>query len=326
MITRLACAWARSRGVSLAPLLHRVGLTLREIRDDGAQIAVTTQIRCLNQLAEILDDQLLGFHVVRKAELRAAGFLYYIAASSKTLGDALLKVRRYSSIANEGIVLRVQVGRTVRIKLDYAGVLRRSDRHQLEAWMTAAIRLCRELTGRELRPLGVRIMHQRVPESGKFDAFLGRTAEFGASLDEVLFPGDVARLPIVSFDPYLNKLLIKYCDEVLGRKKPLSGNLRANVENAMAALLPHGQASVDNVAQRLGITPRTLRRRLASESASFARVLTNLRFALAKRYLAERYLQISRIAWLLGYAEVSTFSHAFRRWSGRTPRAVRSAP
>jgi AraC-like DNA-binding protein len=301
-----------------------MGLTLKELQDEDAKIAVATQIRCLNRLAEILNDQLLGFHVVRKVDLRETGFLYYIAASSETLGEALLKLMRYSSIANEGVVVTVQTGSMLRANFDYAGVLRLGDRHQLEAFMTATIRLCRELTGRELRPLSVKIMHQRIPESGEFDAFLGRTAEFGASRDELILPGDTAKLPIISSDLYLNRFLIKYCEEALSRKKRPSGDLRANVENAIAALLPHGEASVENVAHRLGITPRTLRRRLAAESASFSSVLENLRFALAKLYLGERHLQISRIAWLLGYAEVSTFSHAFRRWAGRAPRAVRS--
>jgi AraC-like DNA-binding protein len=99
--------------------------------------------------------------------------------------------------------------------------------------------------------------------------------------------------------------------------------LRADVENAIAVLLPHGQARLENVAQRLGVTPRTLRRKLGAEDATFAGLLEELRLALARHYLAEHQLSISRIAWLLGYTEVSAFSHAFRRWTGRTPRADR---
>ena len=81
---------------------------------------------------------------------------------------------------------------------------------------------------------------------------------------------------------------------------------------------------IENVAEKLHVSPRTLRRKLAAEDVTFARILEDLRFALAKHYLAEQDFSISRIAWLLGYAEVSAFSHAFRRWSGRPPRAARS--
>jgi AraC-like DNA-binding protein len=88
-------------------------------------------------------------------------------------------------------------------------------------------------------------------------------------------------------------------------------------------LLPHAQGNVESVAHKLGISPRTLRRKLAAEGVTFAGIREDLRLALAKRYLTEQDLSISRIAWLLGYTEVSAFSHAFRRWTGRTPRADR---
>lgn len=324
-MTRLAYAHARSRGFDVLPLLRSFGLATKEIEDDTFPIAVTTQIDLLNRLAETLNDKLLGFHIGKEFDLRATGFLYYVAASSETLGDGLLKISRYSSIVNEGIAVKVQCGDTMQIVIDYHGVSRQADRHQIEAWITAAIRFCREMTGRALRPLRVSLMHERIPESEEIDAFVGRAVEFGADLDELVLPAEVGGLAIVSFDPYLNRLLTKYYESVLAHKKASPDKLRADVENAIAALLPHGQANIDNVADRLGISPRTLRRRLTTESTSFTRVLTDLRFALAKRYLSEQTISISRIAWLLGYTEVSTFSHAFKRWAGRPPRVARTA-
>lgn len=251
------------------------------------------------------------------------GFLYYVAASSETLGDAMQRVARYSGIVNEGIELETECGRSLRIGIKYAGVSRLSDRHQLEGWIAGIVRACREMTGRELQLNHVRIIHQRIPESTEFDGFLGRQAEFGAGKDEVVFAGEAAALPIVHADPYLNKLLTAYCDDALARHEAPAGSLQTNVENAIATLLPHAQVRLDSVAKKLGIAPRTLRRKLAGENITFARILEDLRIALAQRYLAEQNLSISRIAWLLGYAEVSAFSHAFRRWTGRTPRAGR---
>ena len=81
---------------------------------------------------------------------------------------------------------------------------------------------------------------------------------------------------------------------------------------------------VDEIARRLGMSTRTLARRVASEGLTFAGVLSELRADLAKRYLQEEALPISQIAWLLGYQEVSAFTHACRRWTGQTPRGVRS--
>jgi AraC-like DNA-binding protein len=323
-MTRLACARAKAAGIELPPILQQVGLTVRDIEDEGVRLDVRTQIACVNLLAEALDDRLLGFHVAQDMDLRRTGFLYYVAASSDTLGAALQGIARCSTMINEGIRLQTEFGEALRIGFEYAGVSRSSDRHQIEAWITAIVRCCREITGRDLQPLAVRIMHPRIAESARIDAFLGLTVEFGADKDEVSLAGDAANVPIVHADRYLHKLLTEYCENVLARRKPRLGAIQADVENAVAALLPHGQMRVAGVARRLGVSPRTLRRKLAAEGVTFAAILEDLRLALAKHYLAEQDLSISRIAWLLGYTEVSAFSHAFRRWTGRTPRAHRS--
>lgn len=324
LMTRLACAYARRGGLDLQPVLKRVGLTVRDIEDESVPLGVTTQIACLNSLARALDDRLLGFHVAQTMDLRRTGFLYYVAASSDNLGDALQRIARFSGIVNEGVALATDFGDELRVHFSYAGVSRPSDRHQIEAWIVALFRCCREITGREIQPTGIRIMHQRIPESAEIDSFFGRRVEFGAADDELCFARDAAKLPVVNADRHLNRLLIAHCESVLARRSPRSGTLRADVENAIAASLPHGQTHIETVAQKLGVSSRTLRRKLAAEDLTFAGILDDLRFSLARHYLAERDLSISRIAWLLGYTEVSAFSHAFRRWAGRPPRADRS--
>ncbi|MGO9700575.1 MAG: AraC family transcriptional regulator ligand-binding domain-containing protein [Xanthobacteraceae bacterium] len=323
-MTRLCFKFAQTTGIDLPPILKRAGLTMEDIEDESVQLSVASQINCINLLAQALDDRLLGFHVALDMDLRRTGFLYYVAASSAVLSDALHGIARYSTMFNEGIKLKTEVGHALRIGFEYAGVSRQSDRHQIEAWTTAITRCCREITGRELQPTNVSIIHQRIPQSVEIDSFFGRAVEFGADQDEVTFAGETAKLPIVHADPYLNKVLIGYCEDVLARRKARLGALQADVENALAALLPHGRTGIESVAAKLHVSPRTLRRKLAAEGVTFAGILEDVRRALAKHYLAEQDLSITRIAWLLGYTEVSAFSHAFRRWTGRPPRAVRS--
>jgi AraC-like DNA-binding protein len=322
-MTRLACARACMAGIDLRYILRRAHVTLHDIEDEKVELGVTTQINCVNEIAEALGDRLLGFHLLENLDLRRLGFFHYVVASSENLGAAVGKAARYCAIVNEGVHLQTELGRTLRVGIDYAGISRLSDRHQIEVWITAIVRSCREITGRELQPLHIKIMHQRIPESVELDNFFGRVVEFGADIDEVAFSGEAAGLPVIGADPYLNALLTRYCDEALTRHQHPIGTLRTNVENALARLLPHAQSDIENVAQRVGVSPRTLRRKLADEGATFAGIRDDLRLALAKRYLMEQDLSISRIAWLLGYTEVSAFSHAFRRWTGRTPRANR---
>ena len=81
---------------------------------------------------------------------------------------------------------------------------------------------------------------------------------------------------------------------------------------------------MDVVAKKLGMSKRTLARRLSAEGVTFMELLQQLKESLASRYLEDDGVPISKIAWLLGFEEVSSFSHACRRWMGKSPRQLRS--
>jgi AraC-like DNA-binding protein len=147
--------------------------------------------------------------------------------------------------------------------------------------------------------------------------------EFSADADEVVFPRQFASLPVVSHDPFLNTLLLQYAEEALASRSPARENFRAEIEKVLTQLLPHGRAGASEVARKLGVSPRTLSRKLREQNATYAEILDGFRVALARRYLAERELPVSEIAWLLGYQELSSFTHAFKRWTGSTPRQFR---
>ena len=189
--------------------------------------------------------------------------------------------------------------------------------------MTAAVRLSRQLTGRHLLPNRIELMHRRATVPGEMRQYFGCEVVFGADADEIHFSPDTAQLRIRSADMHLNKLLIKYCEEALS-KRPLEGkNWRLCVENLLAQLLPHGQATVSEVSRGLRVSQRTLMRRLEAEGVTFSGILDDLRFELAKCYLKESQLSISRTAWLVGYRDPSAFCHAFKRRSGHSPRQAR---
>jgi AraC-like DNA-binding protein len=323
-IARAAYAWAEER-LELAPLLKQSGLTVQQIKNPRIRLAVKKQIKFLNLVAAALHEEFLGILLAEDLDLRELGLLYYVLASSETLGDALRRVARYSSIQNEGLRITYRDRKETSIIFEYFSVARLSDVHQMEFFVTTLLRTCRQLTGRHLSPNSVRLKHPRGALPAKFKGLFGCEVEFGKDADEVVYPQHAKNIPVVNADPYLNSILLKYCEEALSRRLTRSGAWRLNVENIIAPLLPHGLATMAEIAQRLGVSQRTLARRLASEGVTFVEVLKNLRIDLAHRYLREPGEPISEVAWLLGYREISAFNHAFKRWTGKTPRQVRSA-
>ena len=155
--------------------------------------------------------------------------------------------------------------------------------------------------------------------------FVGTKVEFGADTDEFALDVEARELPLVHADNYLNELLLKYCEAALADRRGDMSQLRTRVENVISSMLPHGRVLVEDVARGLGMSERTLARKLADEGLNCTEILEHLRRDLAVRYLDDRKLHVSKIAWLLGFAEVGAFTHAFKRWTGKTPRQMRTA-
>ena len=155
--------------------------------------------------------------------------------------------------------------------------------------------------------------------------FVGTKVEFGADTDEFALNVDARELPLIHSDTYLNDLLLKYCEAALTDRRGDKSQLRTRVENAISSLLPHGRVLAEDVARGLGMSKRTLPRKLSDEGSNFNEILHDLRRDLAVGYLDDRKLHVSKIAWLLGFARVSAFTHAFKRWTGKTPSQMRTA-
>jgi AraC-like DNA-binding protein len=191
--------------------------------------------------------------------------------------------------------------------------------------MFGVLRVCRMLTGQKLVPQHFSIAHYRSGDTSEMARFVGTKVEFGADKDEFALNADARALPLIHSDPYLNDLLLKYCEAALAGRRGNVSQLRTKVENAISSLLPHGRVLVEDVARSLGMSERTLARKLSDEGLNFTEILQQLRRGLAVRYLDDRKLHVSKIAWLLGFHEVSAFTHAFKRWTGKTPREMRTA-
>ncbi len=309
-------------GIDVDPLRTKLGIT-KELRTDR-DISIDTkhQIQFINMAASELKDELLGFHLAREMDAREKGPFYYLLSTAEKLSVALDHAIRYTSVLHEA--LRVSRGKSPStIEFEYRGVKRYLDRHQMEFWITYALRMSRILTGRDLIPVQVSFIHQRGQEALEMERYFGCSIEFGAPKDRIAFDPQEADLPVVTADPFLNRFLVEYFENAAAHRMAGRVPLRIRVENTIMPRLPNGTASIGNVASDLGMSARTLSRRLAEEGLAYSAILEELRSNLANQYLHDSDLLISEIAWRLGYTEVSSFVHAFQRWTGRSPTHVR---
>jgi AraC-like DNA-binding protein len=145
---------------------------------------------------------------------------------------------------------------------------------------------------------------------------------FGRPLTKLVFDASVLTLPLVGADPALGSLLERQAAELLA-DSPRRGAFAGRVRSLIKEGLPGGEARMDSVCRRLGVSARTLQRKLREEGTSFQELLEETQRALAEFYLRKPGVAICEISYSLGFAQPSAFHRAFRRWTGLTPKAFR---
>ena len=183
------------------------------------------------------------------------------------------------------------------------------------------VKLARLASGREIRPIAVEMV--KPPALSEYAAFFGRPLRAGP-FNRVVFSREDGRRP---FPPPNPALFTPFDADLRPRLDQLDAGatVGARVRAILMEGLPSGQVDTGYVAKRLGVSQRSLQRKLAAERSSFQSELHALRARLADSYLSKTALSGPEIAFLLGYDDPNSFIRAFHIWTGTTPEAHRSA-
>jgi AraC-like DNA-binding protein len=321
---RQTLAVLQKRNIEIAPLLRRAGLSEHDLENRQRRISANAQAKLLECAAEALGDSAFGLHLGQQANLREAGVLFYVTSAARTLGETLPLYERYCRIVNEAVRVKpLRIHNGVAIEINFVGLSRHHFRHNAEFILAANLKGMRENVGRDIRPIGVTFAHPRNSNLREFERFFGCPVEYGSASDQWSFSNETLAVPLISGDPYLLETLQPFCDQAARERNTAVGTLRSSVENEALKLLPHGKANRQTVARALGMSERTLSRKLAAEGTSYEELIDQLRRSLAFQYINAPSISVSQIAWLLGYEGSASFNHAFVRWTGRSPSSIR---
>ena len=245
-------------------------------------------------------------------------------AGSQTVAAALKRLTRYDRILSDALIVELQTeGQAMWVRLDVETALR-AFRPAADFRLAALLAMCREITAAPITPLSVQLPYRRPPDVRAYERFYGAPLEFGALATAFLLRNDDLARPIVSSDDILTGYLDHLAEQqlaALGDEDTLGDQVRQVLWSELSAGVP----SLEGVGQTLGMSPRTLQRRLRQEGTTFSAVLTQLRRDLARPLLSDGRLAVAEVAFLLGYEDPSAFQRAFRRWSGHAPGAFRRA-
>ena len=173
-------------------------------------------------------------------------------------------------------------------------------------------------TGRRSTPLWAQFDHAEPASTAEHRRLFRAPVRFAEPAWGLALPARALDEPVVSADSRLLHILENYITALL-EHRGTDDDLTQQVERATLRRLAEGTPRIDAIARGLGMSGRTLTRRLSERNLTFSELLDGMRRDLAQRHLADRKLRLSQIAYLLGYSSVSAFTHAYRRWTGHAP-------
>jgi AraC-like DNA-binding protein len=317
--------FAAARGHDPEQLCRSVGLSLSTLRDPNARLPFALAERVGMRAAELCSDPNLGLHLahdVRDPRVFDAGVLLMMA--SPTLGASFERMALYQRFWADGerFVLRPTPG-GVCLRYTRQDPLGEYQRHSDECAMAEFVLGARVLTEQDIAARVVRFRHAAAADTREHAALFRCPIEFNAEYAEVEIDRAVLDLPLPHANETYRAIFQQQVERALARLPGPSG-IAAGVRAAAQAALSSGDCSVTGTARVLGISVRTMQRKLHAEGTSFAELIDALRREMAAAYL-DKQVPVPEIAWLLGYAEPSAFHHAFKRWTGTTPEQLRAA-
>jgi len=311
--------YLRQRGADPTLLCNRFGLEPAVEQADQAALTALDLDALMAAAAQLLGEPFLALRLPGELPLKRYGLAELAAHASSTLREALARLARYGALIHAELALVFEEdAQEGRFRQPTPGHPRGIGRCLHELTLALALTQCRRQSGRPLAALRVWFMHARPPQLAALERFFGTQAlDFGSADNGLALPAAVLGAPTQSGDPRLLATVEELAEAAL-RAQPAPQDVAARVAARMGSLLPD-RVNMEEVARALGMSPRTLQRRLEDSGTRFSDLLDDLRERLARTWVADRALPLAEVAYRLGFSDLATFSRAFKRWTGKPP-------
>lgn len=319
--------YLRGRGIDLRPSLRALGLAGVDLSEPECRVSSAVNDALWAQAEERTGEADFGLRFAQVMDLDSFHLVGHLAASSRTLGEGLDRVVQFSRLLHDAGRTELEQPGDGRMLLfpGCRGLPTPPPRQIAEFNTASAVVLVRFVTGRpSWRPQAVSFHHRTPDDTHPHRALFGVAPTFGAAEDVIVLAEADRAMPVrVTTLSRLGQYLESYAQTLLTRLPTNPDSLEEQVLRSIVSSLTTGGLTVEVVAARLGLTSRTLQRRLAQTGRAFSDLVEQARQVTAEHYLADPSLSLAEVSYLLGFREPSTFHKAFRRWTGKAPGAWR---
>lgn len=305
------------------PVIRESGVDPRHLDDPENSIGFTALGRLLAHCAERTGCAHLGLLLGQRSGLQSLGLIGALAEHSPEVGTALRNLILHLHLHDRGAVPVLSV-EGKRAFLGYSiyqpGV--EGTRQIYDGSIAIICNIMRTLCGSDWRPAEVIFSHGRPADPRPFRAFFQAPLRFDGECTGVVFSAHSLDQRLRGADPQLRRLLE---ERIAALESNGAGDLVVQVRRVLHNLLLDGRGSLGQVAGVFEVHRRTLNRRMRELGLTVRQLIDEERYQIARQLLGETDLSVVELAAVLGYADASAFSRAFRRWSGTSPTAWRMA-
>lgn len=287
----------------------------------GQSVSADAYYELLERVA-VPDDPELPFRYGASITLDSVGALGLAMKTAPTVADLLKRLIRYVLVLSDTLdyeLLDEPDGFT------FALIGRPHHRPGAalanECALAAVVSMIRQATGSTISPRSVGFRHPQPADDTPHRDYFGCPVWFDAHVDGVRLDAEQLSRPTLLADDGLSTYLLAQLDDLKARAADRS--LVAVVRGVVADTLADGQPSKSDIARRLGMSERTLHRRLAEDGANFQTLVTEARRDAAESLLQSSGHSLADVAFLTGFGDQTAFTRAFKRWTGLTPAEYR---
>jgi len=324
---RVLCQLGQDHGLHTDDILRHTGLSIAQTEDARGEIEAQQEIQIIRNLVSLLPQRpTLGIEAGCRYHVTTYGLWGYAVMASPTLG---MGISMASRMLNQTFSLTTneveQVGDQIMVTYHSDHLPAEVRQFIMDRDRAAVVTLQREILGHPLAYRAI-LMRRPEPEPDVVEAYtqlFGVRPLFNQAQDRSLFAAALMHEPLPQADPHTAALCEQMCKRLVDERGARTG-VAAEVRDRLMRTPGH-IPDMEQVSAEMGMTSRTLRRHLTAEGASFRALLEEVRSTLAEELMTRATLTHSEIAERLGYADVTTFIEAFRRWRGVPPSEFRRA-
>lgn len=319
--------FAVSKGANERRLLAEAGIRSDDLCDQDNRVPFASYVALMRAAKALCGDPALALEYGAATDFRRFSIVGLIAHASGTMSEALAQLNRYSRL----IVEVEGLGEGPRFEIVYENgerwmIDRRADPNAFpeltEATWSRFICWTRREFPQATYALAAEVTHDAPSYRDAYERLWRVPVTFGAGRNAIQTTPDWGDVPVAPENRYVFGVFTQRGDALLEELRSRK-TMRGRVESLLLPLLHTGDVSIQTIARKLETSRQTLYRNLKAEGVTFEQVLDELRHQMALRYLAGERVSVNETAYLVGFSDPSSFSRAFKRWTGKTPQAMR---